>query len=194
MNSVRAKTWNYSTRLFSTRELARSQGHRIPGLLSGGKKKRKKTQRCEKWRTRCKYIRFTAKSTGRKCAEGQSPSATGDHIHTYTHKDGIQGGGELPGRDLRLGHHLPEWPWLASSLPLLPSSILPTFVSLIDATRARVARNICGSTIDHARPHRRLDYDSRELHARREYNTFKTKWRCLIYCNLFAVKRLFFKS
>lgn len=35
---------------------------------------------------------------GRKCAEGQSlsASATGDHLYVYTHEDGIQGGGELP--------------------------------------------------------------------------------------------------
>lgn len=45
------------------------------------KKKRRKKGRWEKWRRRCKYIRFTAKSTGRKCAEGQSPSATGDHTY-----------------------------------------------------------------------------------------------------------------
>jgi len=27
-------------------------------------------------------------------------------VITYTYEDGIQGGGELPGRDLRLGRHL----------------------------------------------------------------------------------------
>ncbi|TGZ48859.1 hypothetical protein DBV15_08121 [Temnothorax longispinosus] len=46
-------------------------------------------------------------------------------VTTYTHEGGIQGGGELPGRDLRLGRHLPDIP-------------IGTFVSLIDATRARV--------------------------------------------------------
>jgi len=40
-------------------------------------------------------------------AEGQSPSRRRQVI-TYTHQGGIQGGGELPGRDLRLGRHLPE--------------------------------------------------------------------------------------
>lgn len=114
---------------------ARSQGHRIPDLLSGEKKRKKKKRRCEKWRTRCKYIRFTAKSTGRKCAEGQSPSATGDHIRTYTHKDGIQGGGELPGRDLRLGHHLPEWPWLVEPPP--PPAKYPTNIRILDRCDAR---------------------------------------------------------
>lgn len=29
-------------------------------------------------------------------------------VITYTHEGGIQGGGELPGRDLRLGRHLSE--------------------------------------------------------------------------------------
>lgn len=172
MDSVHARTWNYSIR-YSPWERERvgeiSRTSNTRPFVRREKKKEKK-RRCEKWRTRCKYIRFTAKSTGRKCAEGQSPSATGDHIHTYiyTHKDGIQGGGELPGRDLRLGHHLPEWPWLVE--PPLPPAKYPTaFVSLIDVTRARVTRNICGSTIDHARPHRRLDYDSRKLYACRRY-------------------------
>lgn len=35
------------------------------------------------------------KVNGRKCAEGQPPSATGDYI--YARDAGIQGGGELPG-------------------------------------------------------------------------------------------------
>lgn len=38
---------------------------------------------------------FAGEVNGRKCAEGQSPSATGDYI--YARDAGIQGGGELPG-------------------------------------------------------------------------------------------------
>lgn len=86
-NSVRARTRNYSARLFSVREPTGSQGHRTPGLLSGEKRKKRKKKKIreeergrgggearregrgerrnkKKWQTRCKYIRFTVKSTG----------------------------------------------------------------------------------------------------------------------------------
>jgi len=65
--------------------------------------------RGKKWRPGCKCIRFTAKSTGRKSVQKVSLRLDSERqVITYTHQGGIQGGGELPGRDLRLGRHLPE--------------------------------------------------------------------------------------
>lgn len=79
------------------------------GLLSEREKKKKKTKgkRCEKMADEMQMYSLHGEVNGAKvCAEGQSPSATGDHV--YAREGGIQGGGELPGRDLRLGRHLPE--------------------------------------------------------------------------------------
>lgn len=92
-DSIRARTRNYSARLFSVRDPTGSQGHRIPGLpfvrvkKKREKEKREKTQQEEK----------NAKNGGRDAnifasrrkvhggesvrREGQSPSATGYHIH-----------------------------------------------------------------------------------------------------------------
>lgn len=53
------------------------------------------------------YSLHGEKSTGAKvCAE--KVSLRQRQVITYTHEGGIQGGGELPGRDLRLGRHLSE--------------------------------------------------------------------------------------
>lgn len=178
MYSACARTWNYSTRYFPRESRRDLKDIEYPAFCQE-RKKRKKETKMRKMADEMQIYSLHGKVNGAKvCRRSVSVSDRWSHTYIYTHKDGIQGGGELPGRDLRLGHTtFPSDPD-SSSLPLLPPSIPPTFVSLIDATRARVTRNICGSTIDHAWPHRHLDYDSRELDACREYkNTFKQNAR-----------------
>ena len=159
-DSIRARTQNYFARLYSSWENQRGISRTSNTCPFVEKKRRnKKTERWEKWRTRCKYIRFTAKSTGRKCAEGQSPSATGDHIYVRRRNS--------------------RWRWITwsgfkarsppsrMSLTRRASSAfieypIGTLVSLIDATRARararVSRNISAirQSIEYGPPHARL--------------------------------------
>lgn len=94
--------------VFSMRELAGSQGHRIPGLLSRGEKRNIKKTRDEKNGERDANIFASRRS--QRGESVQKVSLRQRQVITYTHEGGIQGGGELPGRDLRLGRHLPEWP------------------------------------------------------------------------------------
>lgn len=92
--------------LCAVREPAGFQGRRTSRLLSNQRKeKEKKKKEGGEWigrkrenihigRKRDANV-FAGEVNGRKCAEGQSPSATGDYI--YARDAGIQGGGELPG-------------------------------------------------------------------------------------------------
>jgi len=90
------------------REPAGSQGHRIPGLLSRRKKRRNKKTRDGKNGERDANIFASRRNQRGKSV--QKVSLCQRQVITYTHENEIQGGGELPGRDLRLGRHLPEWP------------------------------------------------------------------------------------
>lgn len=92
--------------LFSMRESARSQGHRMPGLLSGEKKKREKNGDAKNGGRDANI--FASRQSQRGESVQKVSLRQRQVTYMYTHKDGIQGGGELPGRDLRLGHHLPE--------------------------------------------------------------------------------------
>lgn len=70
-----------------------------------------KDGRWEKWRTRCKCIRFKyIRWRSQRGKSVQKVSLRQRQVITHTHEGGIQGGGELPDRDLRLGRHLLEWP------------------------------------------------------------------------------------
>lgn len=92
--------------IFSMREPAGSQGHRIPGLLLRRKKRRKKGDRKNGERD----ANIFASRRSQQGESVQKVSLRQRQVITYTHEGGIQGGGELPGRDLRLGRHLLEWP------------------------------------------------------------------------------------
>lgn len=161
MDSARARTWHYSTRLFSTRESARSQGHWISRPFVRGKKRKEKKTKDAKNGGRDANIFASRRSQRGESVQRRSVSVSDrwSHIHIYMYIE-----------DIYAQRWNSRWRWitwprfkarsppsrvtltrrasLSSPLPSIP----PTFVSLIDATRARVTRNICGSTIDHARP------------------------------------------
>jgi len=135
MYSAWARTWNYSTRYFPRESRRDLKDIEYPAFCQERKKKKKETE-MRKMADEMQIYSLHGKVNGAKvCRRSVSVSDRWSHTYIYTHKDGIQGGGELPGRDLRLGHHLPEWPWLVE--PPSPPAKYPTNIRILDRCDAR---------------------------------------------------------
>ena len=85
-------------------EAAGFQGRsRTSRLLSNGRRERER----EREGNEMQMYSLHGKVNGRKCAEGQPPSATGDYIYTHETPE-FKVEVNYLAKDLRLGRHLPS--------------------------------------------------------------------------------------